>query len=765
MAITADSVVVELEAKVAGYNAAIADAAGKTDAAFGRIGNSAKGAENNVAQFTGRAGNATRNLGRQIADVGASFSSGASPFLIIGQQAGQVADALADTGGKAARVAQFFAGPWGAALLAAGSVLAIFAEKALKTGDNVESLVKKLQDNADKAQLAAQAEDIFSRSLDGAAKSSAELTGRLIEQNKSQIQVAQSALAAAEAQRQLTIQNLKQEASRAAIAARDAKAFRTNAVLGPGGAGPQGAAIEAAAKKEAEANRRVAEANNAVAVAERGVIEARIPLLKLDAAAASDKSTAAIQRQEKAVNKLALEYRLASGAAQLLTGKAREAAQQTADRRYVQGEAAANRTLEAEQDAIRESEKKGPKGPSAATLARRAEAARVKAIRTDEQFNNELERLNGEIISQRMSEVTEGADLANLKKEQVQSELTRRLNAIQADEDARKYTELQAAQLREKAREVAAMKNLAISTEEIRRNADEIAQSQRVAFSNASNLASAQLAIAQSNEDRKKLEQRLLDIKYQELELAQKAILADTTGRYTARQRADAQATLDTLPDLRRADNVGLNQRYMGQYERYRQEISSADGLAESIDRIKIGTLESVTDELTNATKAALGLKGAFGDIVGELIRIGIQRRLIGPLADRLFGPAGGATDGGGGDGILGGILNLFGGGRASGGNVMGGKIYRINENGPELFQPAQSGKIYPTGQLNKAAGRASGGTVVQQSFTLDARGGVVTQELLRQVNVLATQKASQAGKAAYEASPKRSATLTALGT
>ena len=48
-----------------------------------------------------------RHLGRQIADVGTSVAGGLNPFLIIAQQAPQVADALTDTGGKAAKVASF----------------------------------------------------------------------------------------------------------------------------------------------------------------------------------------------------------------------------------------------------------------------------------------------------------------------------------------------------------------------------------------------------------------------------------------------------------------------------------------------------------------------------------------------------------------------------------------------------------------------------------------------------------------------------------
>lgn len=758
MAITADSVVVELEAKVAGYNAAIADAAGKTDAAMGRIGKAANDAEKQFGKSAGQIANAQRNLGRQFADVGASLSSGASPFVILGQQSAQVADALADTGGRAAKVAQFFAGPWGAALLAAGSVLAVFAEKAFKAGDSVEDLVEKLQASDDKARRGALAQDIFSISLQGAAKSSAELSSKLQQQNQSQIQVAQSALAAAEAQRQLTIQNLKQEASRAAIAAANAKAFRIAPALGPGGVEASGPAILAAREKEIEANKRVAVANRAVADAERARVEARIPLLKLDAAAASDKSAAAIQRQERAVNKLTEEYRQASGAAQLLSGKAREAAQQAADRRYTQGVANANRTLTAEQDAIRESEKKGPNGPSAATLAKRTEVNRVRGVRVNEDFNNELERLNGQIAASKREQAVNAEEVAAAERERIDAELKRRIDGINADESARKYTALQAEQLRLLANQVAGMQRISVDTQLRERLTQEQLMMSGSAIRSESELLRLQSSLTDSRDRRKQIDLRLIDLAYQQERAELEAVATSQTA--TDAQRKIAEARLKALGGLQQAEQAGVDRRYEGQYSQYRREIDSADGLAESIDRIKIGTLESVTDELTNATKAALGLKGAFGDIVGELIRIGIQRRLIGPLADALFGGAGG----GGSGGFLGSLIGSIAG-RASGGNVMAGKIYKINESGPELFQPSQSGKIYPTGQLNKAAGRGAGPTIIQQSFTLDARYGITTPQLLDYVNRTATQKATQAGRAAYEASPARSAKLSSLGT
>jgi hypothetical protein len=135
----ADRVVVELIAKNAAYDASVKGSADNFERSSGRIVKAA----NDVERSGARVANASRNIGRQIADIGAQASSGQSPFLIFAQQAPQLADALADTGGKAAKVAAFFAGPWGAALLAAGSIAAVFAGKLLSSGDAADTAAKK----------------------------------------------------------------------------------------------------------------------------------------------------------------------------------------------------------------------------------------------------------------------------------------------------------------------------------------------------------------------------------------------------------------------------------------------------------------------------------------------------------------------------------------------------------------------------------------------------------------------------------------------
>jgi hypothetical protein len=73
---------------------------------FNKVGSASKTAAADIERSAARINNANRNVGRQIADVGAQLAGGQSPFLIAAQQAPQFADALTDAGGKAAKVAR-----------------------------------------------------------------------------------------------------------------------------------------------------------------------------------------------------------------------------------------------------------------------------------------------------------------------------------------------------------------------------------------------------------------------------------------------------------------------------------------------------------------------------------------------------------------------------------------------------------------------------------------------------------------------------------
>jgi hypothetical protein len=56
---------------------------------------------------------------------------------------------------------------------------------------------------------------------------------------------------------------------------------------------------------------------------------------------------------------------------------------------------------------------------------------------------------------------------------------------------------------------------------------------------------------------------------------------------------------------------------------------------------------------------------------------------------------------------------SIFSGGKAIGGDVMGGRSYMVGERGPELFTPMGNGSITPN----------SGGATINQTISIDARG------------------------------------------
>lgn len=80
-------------------------------------------------------------------------------------------------------------------------------------------------------------------------------------------------------------------------------------------------------------------------------------------------------------------------------------------------------------------------------------------------------------------------------------------------------------------------------------------------------------------------------------------------------------------------------------------------------------------------------------------------------------------------------ITGQFGGFRAAGGPVMGGTSYLVGERGPELFTPSRSGYVTP----NKGMQGRAGGT-----FIFDARGAVLTEDILRQANAVAARTSGE---------------------
>lgn len=170
----------------------------------------------------------------------------------------------------------------------------------------------------------------------------------------------------------------------------------------------------------------------------------------------------------------------------------------------------------------------------------------------------------------------------------------------------------------------------------------------------------------------------------------------------------------------------------------------------ELIGKIAATLKEDLAQGLTDAIVAGKSL----GDVlVDSFARAGVA--LLKSQIGRLFDPRGDGSTG-----FVGDVTRLFGGlfggrapGRASGGHVSAGRLYRVNESGVEGFRPAGSGTIVPLGRM--AAVPAARGVTVVQPMNVSFAGAITTPELMAQFKAYADrvgQAAAMGGAAMAEA-------------
>lgn len=324
------------------------------------------------------------------------------------------------------------------------------------------------------------------------------------------------------------------------------------------------------------------------------------------------------------------------------------------------------------------------------------------------------------------------------------------------------YTEAQKTALLALNDQVAAQKVALENAEDQQRRDDEALQTRLDGIRTEEELLQAKIALASTAKERAELETRLLALQIEEEKARQDAIIASRDS--SAAEKEAARARLAALPGVQAGQQEQIDRDAEGPGKRALRELNAdLSDLSDNFEQLELNAIKGLEDGLVSAAGKALGLKGAMGDIVGELIRMAVQMLVIKPLMEALFGGtgAGGAVAGGSvGSSLVSGGLKLFGsifgGGmtaRASGGSAIAGHIYKVNEESTEAFQPAQSGRIIPLGRM---AGGLGGDTIVNQQIVLDARYGITTKELMAHVNQTAATYAANAGQHAIRSVEKR---------
>lgn len=148
-----------------------------------------------------------------------------------------------------------------------------------------------------------------------------------------------------------------------------------------------------------------------------------------------------------------------------------------------------------------------------------------------------------------------------------------------------------------------------------------------------------------------------------------------------------------------------------------------AKDAADEIDAFSRKAADSIQDAIGDGLVDIM--EGNFEDIgksFGKMLTRMAAEAVAADLARALFGQS---AKGGEGSGLFGDLLgafgSFFGGARAGGGPVSSGKLYRVNEKGPEMFTSANGSQFLMTGSQGGGItpNSALGGTVVtiNQSF------------------------------------------------
>jgi len=163
-------------------------------------------------------------------------------------------------------------------------------------------------------------------------------------------------------------------------------------------------------------------------------------------------------------------------------------------------------------------------------------------------------------------------------------------------------------------------------------------------------------------------------------------------------------------PSIELADQLGKLQSALSlgliDDEEYELFASYLEKMSEKIEK-ETDFMKSIAEEAAKSIQRAFadflfdpfqgGLKGMLQGFITVLRRMAAEA-----LASQIFTMLGKQFGGGG--GFLGAVFSAFGGGRASGGDVMSGRSYLVGENGPEMFIPRTAGTIAPNSQLTQSA-------------------------------------------------------------
>lgn len=339
----------------------------------------------------------------------------------------------------------------------------------------------------------------------------------------------------------------------------------------------------------------------------------------------------------------------------------------------------------------------------------------------EDRFQNERAQLMAQTNSALRSTARSAEEVAEYELRNVELARIRTTAAVKADQD---YSDAQKEEILGLVERVAFVEREAIEFQKRARLEQESADLAEARYRASFESLQLQYELADTDAERQAIAVRILEAEDAFLRSKLEAVAANQTLADAEREQARiALAALNATAAQRREATIRNNETPVQRYLRGVNQ--TPEQINEALDNIQLDGLDALNDGLVEAIRGTRSLGDTFSSIadqiVADLLRIAVQRAIIAPLADAIFGASG---DGG--------LASLLGGlfGRASGGRVEGGQIYRVNEGGApgrvEAFRPDGGGNIIPLGQMGalRPASAAGGVSTVRLELSgdIDAR-------------------------------------------
>lgn len=378
----------------------------------------------------------------------------------------------------------------------------------------------------------------------------------------------------------------------------------------------------------------------------------------------------------------------------------------------------------------------GKKGPSAETLRKRAEAEAKRAADNMRRFADDLARDQSRLNQSQaeLSRSIEARAAAEVNAIETQRIIDERQIQSNDDLDEAKRAQLILLNNQNAEAEKAVVRQ---------RLADDVTQRITQIEQDRADLAIELLGhsreLARTAQEAREIELRIVDLAFE----AERARLEQikATNAVTSAEYAYADARLKALPQLQAGAQFAARRQTQGPLESYLDRLPrSAAEAREAIERVQVDGVQGLVDGLADAATGAQNLGAVFKNvakqIIADLIRIQIQRALVGAIGNALGlgGVAGGFSDK---TAALAQPKKLPG--FATGGSFRVGGPGGIDKN--LIAFRATRGEMV---DIRKPGQDRGGGSPV----SFDLRGAVMTADLVAQMQQIATATGGTAAMA-----------------